>query len=114
MSIRAVAEPRIPLPPSAPGPTAPAGAAEGASPHDAADAAEPSPFARLVHGLGDEVHRGEATVQHALASASGGSLSATQLIALQAGVYRYTEAVDLASRLVEHATTGLKTVVQGQ
>ena len=113
MSIRAVAEPRIPLPPSAPAPTAP-GAERGPSPHDAADAAEPSPFARLVHGLGDEVHRGEATVQHALASANGGNLSTTQLIALQAGVYRYTEAVDLASRLVEHATSGLKTVVQGQ
>jgi len=111
MTIRAVAEPRIPLPTPA---ASPAGPEKGGAAHDAADPAEPSPFARLVHGLGDEVHRGEATVQHALSSANGGALSTTELIALQAGVYRYTEAVDLASRLVEHATSGLKTVVQGQ
>jgi hypothetical protein len=37
-----------------------------------------------------------------------------ELIALQAGVYRYGEAVDLASRLVDRATTSVKTVLQGQ
>jgi hypothetical protein len=36
------------------------------------------------------------------------------LIALQAGVYRYGEAVDLASRLVDRATSSVKTVLQGQ
>jgi hypothetical protein len=66
-----------------------------------------------VRGLGAEVQRGEALVHHAIDSASGGDLDPAQLIALQAGVYRYAEAVDLASRLVDHATTGLKTVIQG-
>jgi hypothetical protein len=35
-------------------------------------------------------------------------------VPLQAGVYRYSEAVDLAAKLVDRATSGLKTVVQGQ
>jgi hypothetical protein len=72
-----------------------------------------SSFAALVHGLGHEVQRGEALMRGAL-SARGGDLGPAELIALQAGVYRYSEAVDLAAKLVDHATTGLKTVVQGQ
>jgi hypothetical protein len=74
----------------------------------------PSPFAQLMRGLGHEVQASETLVHQAIASANGGELGPAQLIALQAGVYRYSEAVDLASRLIDHATTGLKTVVQGQ
>jgi hypothetical protein len=77
-------------------------------------AAEPSTFARLLRGVGNEVQRGETVVRGAVASASGGELSAASLIALQAQVYRYSEVVDLASRLVDHATTALKTVIQNQ
>ena len=74
-----------------------------------------SPFAELLRGLGHEVARGEAVMRGALgAPAAGGTLDAAQLIALQAGVYRYSEAVDLAARMVDHATTALKTVLQGQ
>jgi hypothetical protein len=78
------------------------------------DPQSPSPFAALVRGLGGELQRGEALVRGAIASAHGGALGAAELIALQAGVYRYSEAVDLASRLVDHATSALKTVLQGQ
>lgn len=75
----------------------------------------PSPFARLVHGLGHEVSRGETTMRAALhASSAGRDLGPTELLALQAGVYRYSEAVDLASKLVDRATGGVKTVLQGQ
>ncbi|HYP89268.1 MAG TPA: hypothetical protein VEQ59_13970 [Polyangiaceae bacterium] len=35
------------------------------------------------------------------------------LIALQVGIYRYTEAVDLASKLVDRATNAVRTVLQG-
>lgn len=107
-SIHAVREPRLPppLPASAEAPSP-------STPPTSARAEEPSPFGRLVRGLGKEVQRGEAVVGRAIESASGGDLDPGQLIALQAGVYRYAEAVDLASRLVDHATTGLKTVIQG-
>ena len=43
----------------------------------------------------------------------GADYSPAQLIALQAGVYRYSEAIDLASRAVDRATSGVKTVLQG-
>jgi hypothetical protein len=36
------------------------------------------------------------------------------LLALQAGIYRYGETIDLAAQLVEKASTAVKTVVQGQ
>jgi hypothetical protein len=97
--------PPVSPPVARPAPT-PEGPGEGS--------ASPSPFARLLHGIGHEVQHGEALVRGAISSAAGADLSPGALIALQAGVYRYSEAVDLASRLVDHATTALKTVVQGQ
>jgi hypothetical protein len=108
MSIPPVAERRLATPPpGAPGTDSPLPASTG-SPDT------PSPFARLVRGLGHEVQRSETLVHQAIASARGGELGPAELIVLQAGVYRYSEAVDLASRLVDHATGALKTVVQGQ
>jgi hypothetical protein len=74
--------------------------------------AGPHPFARILHGLGKEADRGEALVQGVLHG--GGSHDAMDLLRLQAGVYRYTEAIDLATKLVDRATSGVKTVIQGQ
>jgi hypothetical protein len=73
---------------------------------------EPSPFAKLVAGLGNEVNQGERTMMTAIHGGAG--MGPEQLLALQAGVYRYSEAVDLAAKLVDRASNGLKTVVQGQ
>jgi hypothetical protein len=54
-------------------------------------------------------------VTAAIGTARGGrEISPGELIALQAGVYRYGEAVDLASRLIDRATSSVKTVLQGQ
>jgi len=72
-------------------------------------------FALLLRGDGLEVQHGESVVRDAVAAARvGRTLAPAELIALQAGVYRYSEAVDLAARLIDRATNGLKTVVQGQ
>jgi hypothetical protein len=69
----------------------------------------------VLAGLGDAASRGEHGVQHAVgAGAAGRDLSAAELLSLQASVYRYSEVIDLASKLVDRATTGVKTVVQGQ
>ena len=95
-------------------PTALPAAPAHATPATTAAASGPSPFARVLHGLGGEVQRGEALVKQAVSGADTSTLDVGQLIALQVGVYRYTEAVDLASRLIDHATTGVKTVLQGQ
>ena len=48
------------------------------------------------------------------AGARNGTLGSADLLALQAGVYRYGEVVDLASRLVDRASSAVKTVIQGQ
>jgi hypothetical protein len=75
----------------------------------------PSPFAAILHGLGREIDRGETMVRRATAGAtSGRELGNVELLALQAGVYRYSEAVDLSAKLVDRATNGVKTILQGQ
>ena len=73
----------------------------------------PSPFQQVLHGLGRAIDRGEATVRGAVA-AGGKDLGTTELLALQVGVYRYSEVVDLSAKLVDRATSGIKTVIQGQ
>jgi hypothetical protein len=76
------------------------------------DPAERSPFQRLVEGLGKEINSGEHMMKTALSS-GGGSMEPGQLLALQAGVYRYSEAVDLASKLIDRTSSGVKTVING-
>jgi hypothetical protein len=106
MSVGPVLE-SIPRPPPSGAPSSRAAPAAAAS-----DA--PSLFARLLHGLGREVASGEATIRNAVAATqSGRDLGPGQLIALQAGVYRYSEAVDLAAKLVDRATSAVRTIVQG-
>ncbi len=69
-----------------------------------------------VAKIGREVDRGETLVKRAVggATAGGKDLGNVELLALQAGVYRYSEAVDLAAKLVDRAASGVKTVLQGQ
>lgn len=74
---------------------------------------EPSPFAKILGGLGREVDRGEGLVDKALGR-SHGEMGNVELLALQAGVYRYSEVVDLSAKLVDRASSGVKTVLQGQ
>ena len=74
--------------------------------------AEPSAFGRMVRDLGRELDRGEATVRHAIHGPSSSDPAA--LIALQAGIYRYVEAVDLASKLVDRVSSAVKTTLQSQ
>ncbi len=73
---------------------------------------ERSPFQRLVDGLGKEISSGERMMRGAL-GAGGKDLGPSDLLALQAGVYRYSEAVDLASKLIDKASNGVKTVING-
>ena len=73
---------------------------------------EPSAFARALSGLGTELDRGEALLGSVTSGVSG-HLGPAELIALQAGIYRYTEAVDLAAKLVDRATSAVRTTLQG-
>jgi hypothetical protein len=66
----------------------------------------------VLQRVGKEVDAGERVVNQAM---RGGNVhDPAALLALQAGVYRYVEAVDLASKLVDRATSAVKTVLQGQ
>jgi hypothetical protein len=70
-------------------------------------------FGDLVTRIGRTLDDGERQLRRVERS-TGADLSSAELIALQAGIYRYSEAVDLCSKLVDRATSGVKTVVQGQ
>jgi hypothetical protein len=115
MSIGALPERVVPAPPSGRAP--PASPATGAAAPSSPSSQKPgdATFAAVLRGLGQEVQRGESLMHTALgAGRSGRELPAADLIALQAGVYRYGEVVDLASRLVDRATSSVKTVLEGQ
>ena len=68
-------------------------------------------FAEVLERLGSQIDRGEALVKRAVSGS--GTRDAGDLIALQAGIYRYTEAVDLAAKLVDRTTSAVKTTLQG-
>jgi hypothetical protein len=67
-------------------------------------------FLKALKGVGKAVDGGEALVAGAARGNLGG-LDSARLIALQAGIYRYSEAVDLVAKLVDRATTAVKTVI---
>ena len=75
-----------------------------------ATSSAPEPFLRALRGLGREIDVGEARTA---AASQLHSYDTSTLIALQVGIYRYTEAVDLASKIVDRATSAVKTVLQG-
>src|SRR5688500_17944812 len=77
-----------------------------------ADPAEPSPFARLLSSLGESVDQGEGMMDGVVSGQAAGADPGT-LIALQAGIYRYSEAVDLAGKLVDRGGNALRTVLHG-
>jgi hypothetical protein len=72
-----------------------------------------SSFSEVMRRVATQVDRGEAVVNHAL-RASPYTDDPKGMIALQAGVYRYVEAVDLVTRVVDRATTAVKTTLQNQ
>jgi hypothetical protein len=67
-------------------------------------------FAQALRGIGSAVDRGEALIARATQGSLGG-LDSAQLIALQAGIYRYSEAVDLVAKLVDRASNAVRTVI---
>jgi hypothetical protein len=73
-----------------------------------------APFLQLLRGLGRELDRGENMTEMAIRSGGHGAMSPARLIALQAGIYRYSEAVDLVTKLVDRGTQAVRTTLQNQ
>lgn len=67
-------------------------------------------FLQALKGVGRAIDGGEALIA-STARGNLGGLDSAQLIALQAGIYRYSEAVDLLAKLVDRASTSIKTVI---
>jgi hypothetical protein len=71
----------------------------------------PSDFERLLRAVAANIEEGERIVAGARSGHT--SLDAAELIALQAGIYRYSEAIDLSAKLVDRATSAVRTVLSG-
>lgn len=85
------------------------GAVQSLPASGSAKAVGPS-FAEALQSIGGAVDRGEALIARATDGRLGG-LDSAQLIALQAGIYRYSEAVDLVAKLVDRASNAVRTVL---
>jgi hypothetical protein len=110
--IRELSSPRpVPLTPSS---TSPLRTAGGPGPPLLAPEGSDktaSPFGRLLRGLGHEADDGERLV-HRVTDSPSTPLDSVSLLALQAGIYRYSATIDLAAQLVDKASSAVKSVVQ--
>jgi hypothetical protein len=72
---------------------------------------EAETFGRLMQDLGVRIDSGEALMRGASEGRYAG-LDAGRLIALQAGIYRYGEAIELSAKLVDRAANSVRAVLQ--
>lgn len=79
----------------------------------AAQADGPS-FGEVLSKTAKDISNGERMISEALRKSRHGSLSNEQLLTMQAGIYRYTREVELAGKLVERSTSGLRQLLQSQ
>jgi hypothetical protein len=90
---------------------------ETSTPASSASPPTPRSESRFAEVLGDAARRldaGRREIDAVIAGARRGDLPPEQLLAIQAGVYRYTQEVELASKVVDRVTNGVKTVLQSQ
>lgn len=74
------------------------------------DAAE-----RILHDASASIERGERLLNGVIRAAERGrSFTNEELIAVQAGVYRYTQELELAGKLVDKLTSAIRQTVQSQ
>lgn len=70
--------------------------------------------AMISHVVG-ELEKGQVNMDKLIqAGASGKTFSNAELLSLQAGMYKYTQELDLTSKVVEKATSGLKDTLKTQ
>ncbi len=72
-------------------------------------------LAEVIRKAGHSIVRGERMVNRAVRAARSGKVfSQEELIALQAGVYRYTQELELAAKLVDKSTQAVRRTVESQ
>jgi hypothetical protein len=77
----------------------------------APDAPKSPDFAGIWRRVGGAIDRGEALIGRA-GHAAGGQMDAGTLIALQAGIYRYGEAIDLTVKVVDRVSSAVRTILE--
>ena len=70
---------------------------------------------RALRSAAASLTRGERMVSHVISAARQGKVfSNEELLAIQAGVYKYAQELELASKLVDKATGAVKQTLQSQ
>lgn len=75
---------------------------------------EESPLRDALVDAARSLAQSDVRVQRGLRAARRGAMDPAELLALQAGVYRYAQEVELASKVVDKATGAVKTTLQSQ
>jgi hypothetical protein len=78
----------------------------------AAPAVPETSFHDVLKKMGERIEHGEKAIDRALHAPA--TASSADLLALQTQVYRYSETLDLAAKVVDKVSGGVKTVMQGQ
>ncbi len=80
----------------------------------AADAPRSSTASGLM-GLVENIEKGQGLMDKLInGGLSGKNFNSSELLALQAGMYKYTQELELTGKVVEKATTGLKDTLKTQ
>lgn len=85
-----------------------------ANPRGPSDSAPTTSFADALRDAATSLSEGQTRIDRAIRRGSRGETDPAHLLALQAGVYRYTQELELASKLVDKATGALKQTLQSQ
>ncbi len=76
---------------------------------------KPGMAVNLMTKMVDDLERGQGVMEQILSEGlTGKEFSSSELIALQAGIYRYSQELELTGKVVEKATTGLKDTLRTQ
>lgn len=78
------------------------------------DTAPTTSFADALRDAATSLSEGQTRIDRAIRRGTRGETDPGHLLALQAGVYRYTQELELASKLVDKATGALKQTLQSQ
>ncbi|WP_426750646.1 ATP-dependent helicase HrpB [Myxococcus sp. Y35] len=80
-----------------------------------AEASKSSKVGDMMQQIVGDLEKGQVNLDDIIKKASSGKqFSNAELLSLQASMYQYTQQLDLTSKVVEKATTGLKDVVKTQ
>jgi hypothetical protein len=87
--------------------------AKGSDP--VAQKAEVGKSSNALMGMMGNMEKGQASLDKLInGAASGKTFSNAELLSLQAGMYKYSQELDLTSKIVEKATSGLKDTLKTQ